>query len=194
MNKEKIILIGGGGHCKACIDIIELLDIYQILGILDEQEKVGEEILGYSIIGTDNDINKLKKKTQNFFITLGQIGKSEKRLKIYQYLKKLSCTLPTIISPTAYISKHAEIGEGSIIMHHVAINAGAKIGVNNIINSKALIEHDAIIEDHCHISTGSIVNGGVRVGSKTFFGSGAVSKQYITIPPGSFIKANSIVK
>ena len=67
------------------------------------------------------------------------------------------------------------------------INAGAKIGSNCIINSKALIEHDAIIGDHCHIATGAIVNGGVKVGSGTFFGSNAVSKEYIEIGENTVI-------
>ena len=66
-------------------------------------------------------------------------------------------------------------------MHHAIINAGAKIGQNCIINSKALIEHDAVIADHCHIATGAIINGGVTVGSGTFFGSKAVCKEYIEI-------------
>ena len=36
-----------------------------------------------------------------------------------------------------------------------------KIGINCIINTKALVEHDAIIGDHCHIATSAIINGGV---------------------------------
>ncbi len=66
-------------------------------------------------------------------------------------------------------------------MHHALINAGAKVGDNCIINSKALIEHDAIVEDHCHISTSAIVNGGVLVRIGTFLGSNATVKQYTEI-------------
>jgi len=54
-----------------------------------------------------------------------------------------------------------------------------------------LIEHDSIVEDFCHISTGAIINGGVTVGEKTFFGSGAVSREGASIPASSFIKLNS---
>jgi acetyltransferase-like isoleucine patch superfamily enzyme len=58
----------------------------------------------------------------------------------------------------------------------------------------SLIEHDASIGDHCHISTGAIVNGGVKIGKCSFYGSSAVSKEYIELPENSFIKANSTVK
>ena len=36
--KEEIILIGGGGHCKSCIDVIEQEGKYQIAGIVDLPE------------------------------------------------------------------------------------------------------------------------------------------------------------
>ena len=37
--KEKIILIGGGGHCRACIDVIEQEGRFTIAGIVDVPEK-----------------------------------------------------------------------------------------------------------------------------------------------------------
>jgi sugar O-acyltransferase (sialic acid O-acetyltransferase NeuD family) len=192
--KQPIILIGGGGHCKSCIDVIEQEGRFTIEGIVDLLEKKGEKILAYEIFANDNDIPELAKTYDNFFISLGHLDSPQRRIELFMLLKKLNKTLPVIVSPIAYISKHAKIDEGSIIMHHAIINAGSKIGKNCIINNKALIEHDATIGNNCHISTGAIINGGVLVGNNTFYGSGAVSKQYITIPENSFIKANSIVK
>jgi sugar O-acyltransferase (sialic acid O-acetyltransferase NeuD family) len=179
--KEKIILIGGGGHCKSCIDVIEQQEKYRIAGIVDLPEKLHQKILGYEIIATDDDLPRLVNEYENFLITLGQIKSPEKRIRIFKTLKDLGVKLPVIISPLAYVSKHAEIGDGTIIMHHVLINAGAKIGSNCIINNKALIEHDAVIDDYCHIATGAIINGGAKIGSGTFFGSNAVCKEYIEI-------------
>ena len=53
--KEKIILVGGGGHCKSCIDVIEQEGAYQIAGVVDVPEKLHQKILGYEIIATDDD-------------------------------------------------------------------------------------------------------------------------------------------
>jgi len=185
--KQKIILIGGGGHCKSCIDVIEQKGKYKIEGIVDLPEKLHQKILDYEIIATDDDLPRLVNEYENFLITLGQIKTPEKRIRIFQALKESGAKLPVIISPLAYVSKHAEIGDGTIIMHHALINAGAKIGNNCIINNKALIEHDAIIGDHCHIATGAIINGEVKVGSGTFFGSNAVCKEYIEIGENAVI-------
>lgn len=194
MKKPEIILIGGGGHCRSCIDVIEQENIYKIAGILDMPEKVGETILGYEIIGSDNDLPKLITQFDNFHITVGQLGSPIIRMKLFELVKTLGGKFPVIVSPNAYVSQHSDIREGTIIMHGAIINVSVTIGCNCIINSQALIEHDALIGDYCHISTAGIINGGVKVGSGTFFGSGAVTKQYISIPEKSFIKANSIIK
>jgi sugar O-acyltransferase (sialic acid O-acetyltransferase NeuD family) len=161
--------------------VIEQTGVYQIAGIVDREEKLGQSVLGYKIIATDLDIPELVKEYKNFFITVGQIKSSENRIRIFQTLKESGVTLPVIISPLAYVSKHANIREGTIIMHHALINAGAKIGSNCIINTKALIEHDAVVGDHCHVATGAIINGGANVGRGTFFGSGAVCREYVEI-------------
>jgi sugar O-acyltransferase (sialic acid O-acetyltransferase NeuD family) len=192
--QQKIILIGGGGHCKSCIDVIEQEGVYCIVGIVDLPEKKGGKILGYEIFANDDDIPELAKTYENFFITMGHLGSPQRRIELFTLLNKLNKKLPVIVSPNAYLSQHAEVDEGTIVMHQTVINAGSKIGKNCIINNKSLIEHDAKIGDHCHISTGAIVNGGVKIGQSTFYGSGSTSKQYISIPENSFIKANSIVK
>ncbi len=185
--KEKIILIGGGGHCKSCIDVIEQAGTFQIAGIVDLPEKLQQKILGYEIIATDDDLPDLVKQYRYFFITIGQIKSPNKRIRLFEKIKELGGRLPVIISPLAYVSTHARIEEGTIVMHHALVNAGAQIGRNCIINTKAMVEHDAVIGDHCHISTGAIINGGVEVGSGTFFGSNAVCKEYIEIGENAVI-------
>lgn len=192
--KEKIILIGGGGHCKSVIDVIETEDRFDIVGIIDKKELIGQKILGYEIIGCDEDLEFLFKEYKYALITIGQIKSVESRIDIYNKLKKIGFKLPIIISARAYVSKYATVEEGTVIMHDVLVNAGSNIGCNCIINSKALIEHDVTIKEHCHISTGAIVNGGVVVEQRSFIGSNSVTKQYITIPKDSFIKAGSLSK
>ena len=188
---KKIILIGGGGHCKSCIDVIEQSCKYKIEAILDPYVK--GSLLGYPIISkNDEHIEELVKQDYYFLITLGQIKTAKRRVEIYKLLKQYQAKIATVISPLAYVSKHATIKEGTIIMHHALVNAGALVEENSIINSKALIEHDAIIRKHSHISTGAIINGGVEVLKESFFGSGAVSKEYSKVT--GFIKAQSLVK
>ena len=190
--KEKIVLLGGGGHCHSVIDVIEAENKYEIIGIVDKKELIGNDILGYKIIGSDDDLETIFKTCKNAIITVGQIESNTVRVKLFNKLKEIGFDLPIIISPLAYVSKHSFIEEGTIIMHHALVNANAKIGKNCIINTKALIEHDVIIEDNCHISTASVLNGNVIVKENTFFGSNATSRQGIEI--NGFVKAGGLVK
>lgn len=191
---EPIILVGGGGHCKSCIDVIEAEGSFKIVGIIDVPAKIGGEILGYPVMGTDDDLPFLTNQYKYFLLTIGQIGAPDIRIALGKKLKEFHVETPVIISPFAYVSRHAKIGEGTIVMHHALVNTNTVIGENCIINSKSLIEHDVTIGNNVHIATGAIINGGVTIGSNSFVGSGAVCKQSISIPENAFIKANSIVK
>ena len=42
---KKIVLIGGGGHCKSVIDVIEQEGQFTIVGIVDNAELLGSKIL-----------------------------------------------------------------------------------------------------------------------------------------------------
>jgi len=188
----EIILVGAGGHCKSVIDVIEQNNEYKIVGLIDKKENIGKKVLGYEILASDDDISNLLKINNNVMITIGHISDNSTRVNLYEKFKKEGFNFPSIISPLAYVSPHASIGEGNIIMHHASINAGATIKNNSIINSKALIEHDATIGNHVHISTGAIVNGGTVVKDHCFLGSQAVTKEYTEIE--GFIKAGSVAK
>ncbi|WP_312484570.1 NeuD/PglB/VioB family sugar acetyltransferase [Stutzerimonas nitrititolerans] len=189
---ERIILVGGGGHCRSVIDVIEQQGKYKIDGIVDLKENIGKKILGYPVIACDNQLRELFSSCKNAVITVGHIKTNSLRLKLYESLKEIGYKLPVITSPLAYVSRHAQIGEGTLIMHHALVNANANIGKNCIINSKALIEHDAQVGDHCHISTASVINGGVVVENNTFVGSNSTSKQEANLM--GFIKAGSLAK
>jgi len=189
---EKIILIGGGGHCRSVIDVIELEKKYEIAGIVDKKELFGESILGYKVIASDEELVELFKTYKSAVVTVGQLHSNVVRLKLFGILKEIGYELPLIKSPLAYISQHSKLGEGTVVMHHALVNSNVSIGKNCIINTKALIEHDVIVEDNCHISTASVVNGGVIVKQGTFFGSNAVSKEAVEVQ--GFIKAGSLVK
>ena len=191
---KSIVLIGGGGHCKSVIDVLEQEGQFKIEGIVDKSDLLGDSVLGYSFIGVDNDMPKLAKKYKYALITVGQIKSPLLRIKLFDLAIKSGFTLPKIISPNAYVSKHASIGNGVVVMHNAVVNANASIGDNCIINTKALIEHDCLISKHCHISTNATINGGSRVESGCFVGSNATTKELVTISENSFINAGSLVK
>lgn len=189
---KEIILVGGGGHCKSVIDVIEQENQFMIAGIVDKPELLGTNVSGYSIFASDSDLDELSKDYTYALITIGQIQSSELRMKLFDRVKKSGFSLPKIISPRAYVSQYANIGLGTVVMHDALINTGVSVGDNCIINSKAIIEHDSKISNHCHISTNSVVNGGATICEGSFIGSGAVVVNSIVIKKNSFIRAGTV--
>ena len=181
MNKPGLVLIGAGGHAHACIDVIERHGGYQIAGLVGMPHEMLDQHLGYAVIGTDDDLPELAKTIRYALITLGQIKTYAHRIRLYEQVVALGFQLPTIIAPSAYVSRHATLGSGTIVMHGAIVNAGASVGENCIINTHALLEHDATVADHCHISTGAILNGNTAIGSGSFVGSGSIIKEGLSL-------------
>ena len=191
--KASILLIGGGGHCRACVDVLEQESRFQIAGVVERKGGPREAVLGYPILGTDEDLIQLRKNNEFALVTVGQIKNAIPRKLLFEKLISLGFQLPVILSPRSYVSPHARLGSGTIVMHDVLVNAGAHIGENCIINSKSLIEHDAGVGNHCHISTGSILNGDTQVGQESFVGSGAMVREGIRIGKRSLVAGGARV-
>ena len=191
---NKIILVGAGGHAKSCIDVIEMAGKYSIAGVVDKPGLDAENLMGYKIIGNDDDLASLFHSFKNALVTVGQIKSPSVRKRLFDHLISIGFNLPVIKSPTSYISKTATVGEGTIVMHGAVINTAAKLGHNCIINNKALVEHDSFIGNHCHISTAAVVNGGVEIGKGTFIGSGVIIHNGIKVGSDCVVSAGAIVR
>lgn len=190
---KEIVLIGGGGHCISCIDVIEHENRFKIAGIVDRKENLHKKVLGYEIFACDDDLPALVNQYPSFLITIGQIESSTVRVNLFNKLKSLNAWLPVLTSPSAYVSKYSQLGEGTIVMHHAFVNANVRVGTNCIINTGAKIEHDVVIGNHCHISTSATVNGNVIVGDRSFIGSSAVTREGVSIGEDVFIGCNERV-
>jgi len=193
MAKKKIVLIGGGGHCKVVISILKKLDNFEIVGIVDNY-KADSFISGIKIIGTDDDLKDIYKSgIRHALITVGSVKDNTKRCKLFSLAKKIGYEFPVIISPEAIVGKSIKIDEGTVIMPGCIINVGSSIGKNCIINTGAIIEHDCKIGNHCHIAPGVHISGAVNIGELSFIGIGATIIQGIKIGKNVTIGAGSVV-
>lgn len=174
---ESILLVGAGGHAQACIDVIEAQGIFRIMGLFDSSPVKEARCLGYPVLGSDDELPSFVGDGTSALVCVGQIKSPELRIRLFARLRQLGFALPTIISPRAWVSPHAHIGAGSIVMHGAIVNADANVGENCIINTGAIVEHGARIGDHCHISTRAVLNGDVQVGAGSFIGSGSLLKE-----------------
>lgn len=177
MRKEKIILIGCGEHARMVIDNIEEAGNIEIFGVITSiSEDVGKQMYGYTILGTNDDIDNIFKENPDltgYFLTIGTLkdGNMKAREEMYRRLDKLYRAI-NIIHPTAIISRHASIGYGNIFEAYTKVANSAIVGNHCIINSFSAINHDQIIENNVLIA-GNVSMAGCRIGENTIVADGA---------------------
>lgn len=194
MDKEKILILGSGGHAKSVADTIERQGIFEITGFIEHSECEKKEYHGYRIIGTDDDLEKFfKAGIENAAIGIGYLGKGNIRNHLYKKLKMIGFKLPVICDPSAIIASDVRIAEGVFVGKRAVINTMSQVERIAIINTGAMIEHDCYIGGETHIAVGAVLCGGVSVGAGCFVGAGAVVIQgriigdYVCIGAGATV-------
>jgi sugar O-acyltransferase (sialic acid O-acetyltransferase NeuD family) len=191
---KKLLMIGGGGHCKTVIEAVESQNFYDDIGIIDISENIGKRILKWEVIGTDQELKRLVKEGfTDAFISMGSIGNPQKRVKLYELVKDLGFNLPVISDLTANISHYAKITEGSFIGKNVIINADTVVGKCTILNTGCIIEHDCEIGDFAHIAPGAVLSGNVNVGQESHIGANSTIRQNCVVGDRTIIGIGSSV-
>ena len=176
---NQVIIVGGGGLSKMCIDLINLNKSYGIYGITDYSIPVGTNILGVPVLGNDEILESLYK--EGYLTAVNAIGSISidnmsknfsLRKNIYERIKSYGFFMPVLIHPSARIAISARIGEGSLIMENAVIGCDAIIGNDCIINTGAIISHDCRIGHHSRISPGAILAGNITIGENSLIGMG----------------------
>lgn len=193
MSKPTLILVGGGGHCRSIIDVIELEGKWAIAGIVDRKELVGQEVLGHRITADDTMLEQLARAGHRFLVTAGQVKDAGLRRDLFTRIQEAGGQLATVVSPLARVAPSAQLGAGTVVCHMAVVNSNARVGLNCIVNTGALVEHDARVGNTCHVATGAIVNGGSVVGDRTFIGSRATLVQAVRVGNDCVIGAGAVV-
>lgn len=190
--KNKIILIGGGNHCKVVIDAIKNSRKFSIYGIVDANLSKGKFVSGVKVIGDDDILKELfKKGIRNAFITVGSIGNCEIRKRIYINLKKNKFHLPVVVHPKSIVANEVKLGKGTFVAAGAVINPCVQIGENVIINTSSSVDHDCVIGNFVHIAPGARLGGGVIIGDETHVGIGANIIQNIKIGKKCMVRAGT---
>jgi sugar O-acyltransferase (sialic acid O-acetyltransferase NeuD family) len=190
---EEIVIVGGGGHSKVVISIVQKLAGYRILGYTDLKDKGA--LIGAPFLGGDSDLGSLavRGKKLSAVIAVGQVGLGKLRCELYARLRTIDLRFPPIVSPDAIVSKEASCGEGAVVMDGAVINAGASVGTGSIVNTNSTIEHDSIISDWVHVAPGATICGGVMIGQFSMVGAGATVIEGIEVTAGCIVGAGATV-
>ncbi len=195
MKSRQILLIGGGGHAAACLDVLRSRRDYVPFGVIEKTGivKGSKSLCGLDVVGSDGELEKFAAAGHSFLIAFGHTGDPDRRIEIFNRLIALNADVPVITSAYAVISPEASIEKGTVVMHRAVVNCFAQVGENCIVNTGAIVEHHAIVEDHCHLAPGAIIGGEARIGTGSLIGAGAVILPGIKIANKTIIGAGAVV-
>lgn len=192
MNSQKRVwLIGGGGHALVCADIISNCPQWSVHGVVDPAQQ-GAAFLTWKVKG-EQDIGALLQEAKDCILAVGQVKAGLQRQTILQRYQALGAHFPTLVSPRAYVSAYAGLGDAVMVGHGAVVQPLASLSEGVIVNTSAIIEHGSVVGSFSHVSTRAVVNGDCRIGSGVLIGSGAVVLQGKTICDDATVGAGSVV-
>jgi len=191
---EDIVLAGSSGHAKVIIDIVEKEGIYTIAGLIDASRAVGENTLGYKILGAEIDLVRITTEYDLKGVIVA-IGDNNVRSCVASKIRDICPNLPFIsaIHPSAIIGKGSVIGAGTVVMAGAVVNPCCRVGRFCIVNTKASLDHDSVMEDFSSLAPGVITGGNCRIGSYAAVSIGAVLRHGITIGEHSVVGSAATV-
>lgn len=187
---SKLIILGAGGIALVAADIARCQG-FDVVGFLDDSpEKRGTLFCGAPVLGGFNMLSELRQVVPQVAVGFSDC---RVRLEVAQNALSYGFSLPSLIHPSAIVSQHAIVGQGSIFMPGVIVNAGAHIGGNTILNTAASVDHECQIGNGVHIGPGARLSGLVTVGNATWIGIGCVIRESIHIGNNVLLGAGSLV-
>lgn len=165
----EITLLGAGLYAAPMIDLARACGFEPSVIYDGTPERVGQNVLGVPVVGTDDDLFATDLAGRNFVIA---IGNNRIRTRLFDLIRDRGGTLPALIHPTACVSESASIGAGSYIQPHAIIWSLAQIGESVIISPSTMISHHTEVGKGCMISTLTSVGSDIRIGNSVFIGMG----------------------
>lgn len=187
-----IYILGVGRNTIVYIDLVESCG-YTVAGLYHyDNSKVGDSYFGHKIIGCTEDLLSSDLTDKLFAIS---VGDNQIRASLFKSIQQRRGGLPTIIHPSAIVSKYAKLGLGVIIHANSVIAPDVEIGDNSIISCNDLITHGSRVGKHCFVASNVVVGAYVIMNDLVFVGSGAtiISGKVAQIGTNAFIGAGSVV-
>lgn len=193
-NESGIYVVGIGDNSAVYIDLAEVLNI-PIAGLVHyNSDRVGENFLDYRINSCTKELLSVKNSLAGYNFALS-MGDNSIRAELAKKIREKGGCTPTLIHPTASVSRHAHIEEGVVIHANVTIQANCTVKKDSVISSGTVLIHGATIGNGCYIAANATVGADVIVEDQVFIGLGAVivSKKVSSIARESLIGAGAIV-
>lgn len=190
---NEIVIIGAGGFAREMLFLLEdsvlpAREKWDFKGFIDE--KVGQDILGYKVIGNDEWLLQYDCEI-NAIIGIGD--PHIKRRVVEKLKRNPNIKYPNIIAETAKVGKNITMGEGCIIGDMNILTVDVCLGDFVTLNLSNTIGHGAVIGSYSTINPGCNISGDVTIGKAVSVGTGVKVIQGLNITDNVIIGAGTVV-
>jgi sugar O-acyltransferase (sialic acid O-acetyltransferase NeuD family) len=183
-----LIIIGAGGHAVSVANVAHAAGI-KVQHFVDPG-RGGELLLGIKIIASLNELPD--KLSHDYAVAIGHNG-SRERVHHELVATHGELSFPALVHPSAILSIHTNVGQGTVIMPNAVVGPCSVIGQFCILNTMSSIDHDCVLSNYASLAPGAVTGGNVRVGERTSIGIRASIKHTVSIDSDTVIGANSYV-
>lgn len=185
---NSLLVLGCGGHGRVVADAA--LDCgYDEVAFLDDGEPARIPA-GMKVLGPFSALDALRLEWP---AAIAAVGDGALRLQLFTKLRRSGFRTPSIVHPSAVVSRGALLGEGVFVAAGAIVNIGARIADAVIVNTGARIDHDCEIGMGSHIAPGATLSGGVTVGERAWLGTGCSVRQQVRIGSDSVVGVGAAV-
>lgn len=190
---KEIYVLGVGGSTPVFMDFAEACG-YKIAGLYHyNSDRTGEHEHGHPILGSFDDLYQSDIKGKMFLLSQGDMKIRE---EVTNKILKLGGVVPTLIHPTAIVSKYAKVSEeGVAIGANCIVQADAEIKSNAVLWDMALVCHQTTIGNYCFVGPKALVGAHIEVKDFAFIGQDAllVSGKVGTMGANSLLGAGAVL-
>lgn len=183
---EKLLLVGAGGFGRVVLE--HASTIYDCAFLDDGDATVVD---GVPVIGKTAEMASFYPEYKRLLVT---IGNNKLRERLYKEAATIGFMFPNIIHLSAYVSPHAHIGSGCVILNNAVVQNNAKCGDGCILNPGVELHHDSTIGSNCLVYTNSVVRSLTHVGDRVWIGSTATVSTSAIVPDDAIIGDGEVFK
>jgi sugar O-acyltransferase (sialic acid O-acetyltransferase NeuD family) len=192
---KRVVIVGAGAHGREVAEILrhraQTEGRVLIAGFIDDDRSLWRSTIDeLPVLG---DWTWFEGVNRDEIAVVCSSGFSETRKQIASRAESYALTFASAISPLAYLSPRAAIGEGVVIYPNATVCRGSSIGNHVLINAGSVVSHDDKLGAYVTLNPGVHLAGNVSVGEGSYLGMGSNVIQGVSIGAWATVGAGAAV-
>lgn len=190
----KTIIYGNGAMARLLYSYAR--HSMQIVGFtVDDNciDNAAQEFLGLPLLPFSQVEQHFPPDGHAMLVAVGFLEMNALRARKHEEAEKKGYRFASFVHDSVIRHDDVVIEDGCIVLDHVSIHPGCRIGRGTFISSNVNLGHDCRIGAFGWINAGISIAGGCSIGEACFFGVNASAAHGLRIGARNFIAANTLI-